>query len=61
MIARWGDASRKVNMASVRKSLLSALYGSAIAEGRIDLSASLGALQDRVIRGVGPIPAQTRR
>lgn len=44
VIARWGDASRKVNMASVRKSLLSALYGSAIAEGRIDLSASLAEL-----------------
>ncbi|MFK4260091.1 amide hydrolase, partial [Agrobacterium tumefaciens] len=26
VVARWGDASRKVNMASVRKSLLSALY-----------------------------------
>lgn len=44
VIARWGDASRKVNMASVRKSLLSALYGSAIAEGRIDLSVSLAEL-----------------
>ncbi|WP_244561987.1 serine hydrolase domain-containing protein [Agrobacterium tumefaciens] len=44
VIARWGDASRKVNMASVRKSLLSALYGSAIAEGRIDLSVRLAEL-----------------
>ncbi|WP_421368172.1 serine hydrolase domain-containing protein [Agrobacterium tumefaciens] len=44
VIARWGDASRKVNMASVRKSLLSALYGSAIAERRIDLSVSLAEL-----------------
>lgn len=44
VIARWGDTSRKVNMASVRKSLLSALYGSAIAEGRIKLSASLAEL-----------------
>lgn len=43
-IARWGDTSRKVNMASVRKSLLSALYGSAVAEGRIDLSATLAEL-----------------
>lgn len=44
VVARWGDASRKVNMASVRKSLLSALYGSAVAEGRVKLSASLSEL-----------------
>jgi CubicO group peptidase (beta-lactamase class C family) len=44
VIARWGDTSHKVNMASVRKSLLSALYGNAVAEGRIDLSASLAEL-----------------
>jgi len=44
VIAQWGDTSHKVNVASVRKSLLSALYGIAVAEGRIDLSASLAAL-----------------
>lgn len=44
VIARWGDTSRKVNMASVRKSLLSALYGGAVSEGRINLSASLAEL-----------------
>lgn len=44
VVARWGDTSRKVNMASVRKSLLSALYGSAVAEGRIKLSARLSEL-----------------
>ncbi|WHO24123.1 serine hydrolase [Agrobacterium tumefaciens] len=44
VIARWGDTSRKVNMASVRKSLLSALYGIAVAEGRIKLSARLSGL-----------------
>ncbi len=44
VVARWGDTSRKVNMASVRKSLLSALYGSAVAEGRVKLSASLSEL-----------------
>lgn len=44
VIAQWGDASRKVNIASVRKSLLSALYGIAVADGRIDLSASLANL-----------------
>ena len=44
VVARWGDTSRKVNMASVRKSLLSALYGSAIAEGRVKLSSRLSDL-----------------
>lgn len=44
VIASWGDISHKVNVASVRKSLLSALYGIAVAEGRIDLSSSLADL-----------------
>ncbi|WP_442582241.1 serine hydrolase domain-containing protein [Mesorhizobium sp. ASY16-5R] len=44
VIASWGDTSRKVNVASVRKSLLSALYGIAVAERRIDLSSSLADL-----------------
>lgn len=43
-IARWGDTSHKVNVASVRKSLLSALYGIAVAQRRINLSASLADL-----------------
>ncbi|MFK4259895.1 serine hydrolase domain-containing protein [Agrobacterium tumefaciens] len=44
VIASWGDVSRKVNVASVRKSLLSALYGIAVAERRIDLSSTLADL-----------------
>jgi len=44
MIASWGKASHKVNVASVRKSLLSALYGITVTEGRIDLSSSLADL-----------------
>jgi len=44
VIASWGDVSRKVNVASVRKSLLSALYGIAVSEGRIDLGSSLADL-----------------
>ncbi|CAM5485833.1 serine hydrolase [Mycolicibacterium aubagnense] len=43
-IASWGDVSAKINVASVRKSLLSALYGIAVSEGRIDLSKSLADL-----------------
>ncbi|MGN7773657.1 serine hydrolase domain-containing protein [Phyllobacterium sp. 22552] len=44
IIASWGDVSRKVNVASVRKSLLSALYGIAVSEGRINLGSTLAEL-----------------
>jgi len=36
-IATGGDVTAKVEVASIRKSLLSAFYGIAVAEGRIDL------------------------
>lgn len=42
--ASWGNISQKVNVASVRKSLLSALIGIAVAEGNIRLQASLAEL-----------------
>jgi CubicO group peptidase (beta-lactamase class C family) len=41
IVMSWGDISRKVNVASVRKSLLSALYGIAVSEKRIDLADTL--------------------
>lgn len=44
VVASWGDIKRKVNVASVRKSLLSALYGIAVSEGHIDLSTTLAEL-----------------
>jgi len=44
VLAEWGQTARRMNVHSVRKSLMSALYGIAEAEGKIDLSASLGAL-----------------
>ncbi|MBD0417054.1 serine hydrolase domain-containing protein [Oryzicola mucosus] len=44
VIASWGDTTRKVNVASVRKSLLSALYGIAVSEGRIDHDSTLADL-----------------
>jgi len=44
VIAGWGDVSHKVNVASIRKSLLGALYGIAVSEGRIDLSSTLAEL-----------------
>ena len=47
VIAASGDVTARVSLASVRKSLLSALYGIAVAEGRIDLRRTLGELAHR--------------
>lgn len=45
VIASYGDVERKVNCFSVRKSFLNALYGIAIQDGKIDISATLAQLQ----------------
>lgn len=44
IVVSWGDINRRLDLHSVRKSLLSALVGIAVAEGRIDLDASIGSL-----------------
>lgn len=44
VIASFGEPARKVGVASVRKSLLSALYGIAVADGRIELGSTLAEL-----------------
>lgn len=44
MVASWGDVSRTVNVASVRKSLLSALYGIAVADGKVRIDDTLATL-----------------
>jgi CubicO group peptidase (beta-lactamase class C family) len=44
VIAEWGDTSAKTPLASVRKSLLSALIGKAVERGEMNLSQSIGAL-----------------
>ncbi len=43
-IEDWGETARKFNCHSMRKSLLSALYGIHVAEGHIDLSKTLADL-----------------
>lgn len=45
VVASWGDVRRKVDVASVRKSLLSALYGIAVADGKIRLDSTLEQLR----------------
>lgn len=44
VIDHWGDLSAKFNVASVRKSLLSALYGKHIASGRVRFGQTLSEL-----------------
>jgi CubicO group peptidase (beta-lactamase class C family) len=44
VIAAWGDVTRKYRCHSMRKSLLSALYGIARTRGQIDLGATLAQL-----------------
>jgi CubicO group peptidase (beta-lactamase class C family) len=44
VIAAWGEVARTVNIRSVRKSVLSALFGIEVAEGRIDPNRTLAEL-----------------
>jgi CubicO group peptidase (beta-lactamase class C family) len=41
IVAEWGDTERRIACHSIRKSLLSALFGQAVAESLIDLSRTL--------------------
>ncbi|MBC7895303.1 MAG: serine hydrolase, partial [Cytophagaceae bacterium] len=42
VLAAWGDVSRKLELHSVRKSLVSALFGMAADAGRLDIDRTLG-------------------
>ena len=44
IVASWGDIGRRLELHSMRKSLLSALFGIEVGKGRIDLDATLGSL-----------------
>jgi CubicO group peptidase (beta-lactamase class C family) len=41
VIAAWGDAAKRVKLSSVRKTLLSALFGKPVSDGRIALDDTL--------------------
>ena len=41
IVSQWGATATKLNVHSIRKSFLSALYGIAVAKGQIDLNATL--------------------
>jgi len=44
VVAEWGDTTKRTELASVRKSVLSALIGMAVADGRISLDSTLAQL-----------------
>ena len=44
VVAEWGDTAKRTELASVRKSLLSALIGIAVAEHKISLGSSMAEL-----------------
>ncbi len=44
VVAQWGQVARRFMCHSVRKSLLSALYGIAVAKGEIDIDETIGAI-----------------
>jgi CubicO group peptidase (beta-lactamase class C family) len=44
VVDQWGDVNQKIDCYSIRKSLLSALYGIYSAEGAIDINQTLGQL-----------------
>lgn len=44
ILFEWGDTTKKGNVHSIRKSLLSALYGIGVQEGKLDLTATIGQL-----------------
>lgn len=58
VIAAWGDVGRELELHSVRKSLLSGLYGTAVARGEIDLDATLAELG---IDDVNPLTSSEQR
>ena len=44
LVAEWGDTEKRMELASVRKSLLNALIGIAVEHHKIDLAATIGSL-----------------
>lgn len=44
ILAEWGDTSRKINIRSMMKPLMNALYGIAVQEGKINIQSTLAEL-----------------
>src|ERR1700694_6217080 len=41
VVVEWGDPDKRIKLSSVRKSILSALYGNYVRTGRIELNATI--------------------
>jgi CubicO group peptidase (beta-lactamase class C family) len=59
IVAVWGDPAREFWSHSIRKSLLSALIGQAVAEGKIDIAQTLGELG--INEKTSPLTTEERR
>lgn len=55
ILTQWGEVERRFNCHSIRKSLLSALYGSAVAAGVIDLNETIGSIGIEENAGLTPL------
>lgn len=55
ILAQWGAVERRFYCHSIRKSLLSALYGPAVATGAIDLNETIGSLGIEENAGLTPL------
>ena len=45
IVVAWGDSARRVKLSSIRKSLVNALYGTPVHDGRINLDHTLEGLE----------------
>ena len=61
VVAEWGDTAKRTELASVRKSLLSALIGIAVAERKISLDSTLGSSASTTMRPRSPTSRSRRR
>jgi CubicO group peptidase (beta-lactamase class C family) len=55
IVVAWGDSARRVKLSSIRKSLLNALYGTPVHDGRINMDDTLEGL------GIDDDPPLTQR
>ena len=60
VVAGWGDVERKLGLHSIRKSLLSVLYGIAVDRGEIDLDTTLAELEIDDRGGLTPAERNAR-
>lgn len=55
---QWGDVDKKINTHSVRKSVISAVYGKYVKDGTIDMDATMAGLKINDIEGLTKVEKQ---